>query len=165
MAKRSYRRRQERVVSPTSRRGGCAKPLSLATTAGQEGRATSPLLLCTTPPRHHGQGGEAQRSRTLPVGETDDAIGLLKGCWSTTPWLASLEKLGHDGDNPKLRSGRSDLRNFTDIGHGAHYCMRQTPTPTTTAAGTSPPPLSAGITGESDNGLGRLSQEYSWLLQ
>jgi hypothetical protein len=51
-------------LSPMSRRGGCAKPLSLAATVGREGRATSPLLLRATPPRHHGRPGEAQRSRT-----------------------------------------------------------------------------------------------------
>jgi hypothetical protein len=63
--------RQEMAVSPTSRRGGCTKPLSLAATVDREGRATSPLLLHATPPHHHDRPGEAQRSRTLSTGKMD----------------------------------------------------------------------------------------------
>jgi hypothetical protein len=73
--------------------------------SAKRGKAMNQLLLRTTPPRHHGRSGEAQRSSTLCDGEAGDAIGLLERCWSATPWLASPEKLDHGGGNPKLRSG------------------------------------------------------------
>jgi hypothetical protein len=58
---------------------------------------------------------------------------------STAPRLASPEKRSHGGVNPKPGSGWTDPRNST-LTAEAHYCTKQTTRPTSTAAGTSPPP-------------------------
>jgi hypothetical protein len=108
--------------------------------------SSAQLLLATTAGQEKRDG-----AASLHNGEADDAIGLLERCWSAAPWLASPEKHDHSEGNPKaqiwLSSGIEPIQK-----------------PTTTVAGTAPPPLSAGIAGESDNGLDRLTRALFRLL-